>query len=452
MMIRNATILASWKGSAAMKFVRRIVTLWSFVVLTVALCAQIPAPPQFQPIYLVGGTIHTGDGRVIPNGVIGFRDGKITVVTTRDAFREDTAQGKIINVEGKHLYPGLIALNTTLGLREIDAVRATRDEREVGELNPNVRAIIAYNVDSKIIPTVRSNGILLAQIVPQGPVVPGLSSVVQLDGWTWEEAAYAVDNGLHVVWPLASRIQRRDHSRSPHTKQRKDWAQERFRKIKKLFDDARLYCQASKPRQINLKLAAVCEVLRGRRRLFVHTNDAKGILSAVEFFKAYGIRPIIVGGAQADRVIDVLKRDSIPVVVTGTHRMPPQADAPIDHPYTLPATLYRHHILFAIAAGGTWMQRNLPFHVGTAIAYGLPYEEGVKAVTSNAAKILGIDDRCGMLAPGYDATLIVCAGDLFNPATSIVEMAFLQGQQVDLTDMHKQLYQKYLIRYGLQRR
>ncbi len=432
---------------------RNVLPLLLFPLSLLSIHCQIPAPPQGLPIYLVGGTIHTGDGNVIENGVIGFRDGKITLVTSRANFDEKAVSGEILDVSGKQIYPGLIALNTSLGLREIDAVRATRDDREVGELNPNVRAIIAYNVDSKIIPTVRSNGILLAQIVPRGSVVPGLSSVVQLDAWTWEDAAIATDNGLHVIWPLFSSAERQRYGgtgKAHHSN--RDLAQRRLAKIRKLFDDAQQYCQSTAPHRKNLKLEAICSVLSGKRKLFVHTNDAKGILSAIAFFQQYGLRPIIVGGAQSDLVLDILQRDSIPIILTGVHRLPPQADAPVDHAYRLPAVLAANHILFAIAAPGSWMQRNLPFHVGTAIAYGLPYEEGVKAVTANAAKILGIDHRCGMLKPGYDATLIVCSGDLFNPTTSTVEMAFIQGRRIDLDNLHKQLYRKYLIRYGLRPR
>lgn len=421
--------------------------LCCFFILLLNAFAQIPSPKQYRPIYLIGATIHTGSGEVIENGIIGFADGKITVLQQMsDNFQPKEQDAMVLNVTGKHVYPGFIAMNTTLGLREIDAVRATRDERETGDLNPNVRAIVAFNVDSKIIPTIRSNGVLLAQIVPQGLLVTGQSSVVQLDAWTWEHAAIVIDNGLHIVWPIHTVVTQEEQEN------RKNSQIERLEKIRQLFHDALAYCNSSTARKPNLKLQALCDVFNGKKKLYVHTNDAKGILTAIAFCKEFGIRPVIVGGLEADKVLDILRRDSIPVVLTAIHRLPGRPDAPIDQPFRLPALLAKNSILFAIAASGTWEQRNLPFHVGTAIGYGLPYEEGVKAITANAAKILGIDSFTGILQPGYDATFIVTDGDAFDIRSSSVHMAFIQGRRIDLNNTQKELYEKYLIRYGLDNR
>jgi imidazolonepropionase-like amidohydrolase len=159
----------------------------------------VPAPVQNKPVLLSGGTLHIGNGRLIENGLIAFENGRITVVGNSDTL--DKSRYEILDVAGKHIYPCFISPNTIIGLSEIEAARATNDYTEIGAMNPNVRAIIAYNTDSKVSPTVRTNGILMAQVVPQGGMITGQSSVVELDGWNWEDASYKTDEGIHVNWP-----------------------------------------------------------------------------------------------------------------------------------------------------------------------------------------------------------------------------------------------------------
>lgn len=183
-----------------------------FPVLLILTClfqvtAQSPvvAPAQKKPVMLVGGTIHTGTGDVIENGTVVFSGGKITAVGKSEASNVDKSGYEVIDVTGKQVYPGLIFPNTSIGLVEIGSgVDVATDNREIGDLNPNVRAIAAYNTDSHVIPVLRSNGILLAQIVPTGTMLPGTSSVVQLDAWNWEDAAYKIDNGIQLGWPRKS--------------------------------------------------------------------------------------------------------------------------------------------------------------------------------------------------------------------------------------------------------
>ena len=165
-----------------------------------AIAQQTPAADQSESILIIGATAHIGNGQVIENSAIGFDKGKITFVGKADAVKKEDYK-KVVEVVGKHVYPGLIALSSTLGLNEIEAVRATRDSREVGLFNPSIRAIIAYNTDSRVTPTVRSNGVLMAQIIPQGGLVSGQSSIVELDAWNWEDAAYKMDDGIWLNWP-----------------------------------------------------------------------------------------------------------------------------------------------------------------------------------------------------------------------------------------------------------
>ncbi|MFK7908344.1 MAG: amidohydrolase, partial [Chitinophagales bacterium] len=174
--------------------------------VTISVVAQTnsvptPAKTQTQTTILKGGTAHIGNGEVIENSTIVFEDGKITTVTDAAMLKIDPTGKTIIDITGKHVYPGFVAASTAMGLMEISAVRATRDDYEMGSLNPNVRSIISFNTDSRVIPTVRSNGILLAQVRPKGGRVSGTSSIVQLDAWNWEDAAYKMDDGVHLSWP-----------------------------------------------------------------------------------------------------------------------------------------------------------------------------------------------------------------------------------------------------------
>ena len=178
-----------------------LLSLGLLTAITAAAQVPTPAPPQGRPILLMGGNLHVGNGTVVPNAAVAFDKGRITYAGAQNGFTQRKAGYEIIDVEGQEMYPGLILPNTTLGLTEVESIRATVDEQEVGTMNPNVRSLIAYNTDSDIIPTVRTNGVLLAQITPRGGMLSGQSSIVQLDAWNWQDAAVRADDGLHLNWP-----------------------------------------------------------------------------------------------------------------------------------------------------------------------------------------------------------------------------------------------------------
>lgn len=412
----------------------------------------MPAPVRDQTgdaILLLNGKAHLGNGKVIEKSAIAFQDGKLTLVADATLIRIDKAAfDTIITIEGKHVYPGFIAPNSTLGLVEIGAVRATKDFSEVGIMNPNVRSIIAYNTDSKITPTVRSNGILLAQITPRGGRVSGTSSVVELEGWNWEDAVYKMDDGIHLNWP-------RKNTRhwgwdGPGDAKKNKKYQEELSRLIKLFDDARAYA-ASAPVEKNLRFEAMTGLYDGTKNLYVHVNSANGILKAIGIIKDAGIKDVvIVGGEESYKVTDALKEHNIPVMIRRIHSLPRRSYDDIDLPYKLPAILYKAGILYCLENSGDMEAmgtRNLPFYAGTAIAYGLPPEEGVKAITLNTAKILGIDATVGSLEVGKDATLIVSAGDALDVMTNNIEQAFVRGKNIDLDNHQKALYRKFRGRY-----
>lgn len=405
--------------------------------------AQVPTPAaaQSQPIYLLGATIHIGDGTVVQNGVIGFDAGKITYVGADQTVMRTAQNPQIIDISGKHVYPGFIAPNTTLGLTEIGAVRATHDEYDVGRIKPHVRTIIAYNTDSRVTPTIRSNGILLAQIIPGGGLITGASSIVELDAWNWEDAAYKMDEGIMLAWPSTTLRAGRD------AKKQKERRKKELAELREFFTEAKAYAAKNDHETTNLRFEAMRAVFEGSKNLHVFAFAAKDILASIEFCREFGITPIINGGTDAWMVTDVLKKYNVPVILQRVHRTPGYSDDDYDQPYKTPAQLQKAGVLFCISLGGTWDQRNLMFHAGTAAAFGLTKEEALAAITNNAAKIFKMDDRVGSLQVGKDATLFVSTGDALDMRTNNVEMAFIRGKSIDLDNKQKALYRKFGAKY-----
>lgn len=426
-----------------------VILLLLLMALSCPTMAQVPVPgqPQSQPVVLQGGTFHTATGKVIENGTLIFEKGKITYIgTSKASFPTDA---EVVNTTGKHIYPGLILTNSTLGLREVDAVRATKDYSETDDLNPNARTIVAYNTDSDIIPTVRSNGILLSQVTPRGGIVSGLSSVVMLDAWNWEDAAYATDEGMHLYW-IPLHIKTGWWAEPGPVKINKERDQ-KLDIIKNLLADAAAYAKADKPANFNLKLAAFKPVFEGSRRLYVHADGAYEIQEALHILKELGVPNItIVGGEQAWKIADKLANENVSVILSRLHRLPYNSHTPVFNPYKSAAILQKAGVLFCIDYEGDMEamgSRNLPFVAGTAAAYGLTKEEALAAVSLNAAKILSIDSKSGSLEEGKDANIVVSSGDLLDMRTNDVIHAWLQGRRINLDNKQKALYQKFKDKY-----
>lgn len=414
-----------------------------------AVFAQNPAPgkPQTRAVALVGGTIHVGNGQVIENGVLVFENGLIkTVGTAQTTFDRTTTD--VVEVAGKHVYPGLIAAASTVGLSEIASVRATVDNAETGQINPNVRALVAYSADSEIIPTVRGNGVLVVQAAPTGGVITGQSSVFQLDGWNWEDAVLKADDGIWMDYPpLFSRGG--GGFDGPTALRKNDNRQPILTELERTFADARAYTELKNGGVPNLKLEAMRGLFDGSKALYINADYGRDIIEAVKFAQKSGVkRPVIVGGAQASQCLDFLKENNIPVILGGVHELPYRTDDDVDLPYKLPSILQKAGIQVVISyAGLSWRSRNLPFLAGTAAGFGLDKEEALKMITANAAQILGIADKVGTLETGKHATLLISKGDLLDMRTSVVERAWIQGRAVDLDDKQKRLYRKFSEKY-----
>lgn len=416
----------------------------------------LPAKEQKGLMFIKNATIHVGNGKVIENGIIKIKDGKIEEVGTNIAIPADDV--KVFDVKGKHVYPGLILSTSNLGLSEINSVRATQDVREIGDMNTSVRAIVAYNSDSKVINTLRSNGVLLANIVPQGSFVAGSSSVVQLDAWNWEDAAYKTDAGMHVYMP--SLLARPGGGRfggggggagpqAPASDPVKEGL-EKIEGLKSFFKEAKAYHAAPAHEETNLKLEAVKGLFNKSQKLYVHGNTVKQILVALDFVKEFGFDVVIVGGSESYQVADLLKQNNVSVILQQPHSLPTASDDDVDQPYKTAAALQKAGVLFAISDDDAQTRgRNLPFNAGTAAAYGLTKEEALAAISLNAAKIMGVSDKTGSIEVGKDANIVVSEGDLLDMRTSNVTDAFIQGRKIDLTDKHKLLNERFEQKYEL---
>jgi hypothetical protein len=350
----------------------------------------IPATAQAAPFAVSGGTIHVGNGQVLKGKVMVVENGKIKSIT--DAL--PSGDMRTIDVTGKDIYPGFIATNTLLGLRDVDAVRASNDYAEVGALNPNARAVIAYNADNRINPTVRSMGVLLAQSVPVGGAISGKSSVFEMDGWNWDDAVYKIDDGLHLNW--ANLYQTSGWWAEPGATVRNKDYDESVQRTKQYFAEAKAYSASKNPIH-NARFEAMRDLFSGSENLYIHVSNAKGIIDAVNFAKAHTKKIVLVGAEDAWRVTDFLLENQISVILEETNRLPDRADDDIDLPYKMPALLANKGIPFTFSVNGAWEQRDFVFQAGQAIGFGLPYEKAVEAGTLAAARILGIDKTVGSI-------------------------------------------------------
>ena len=409
----------------------------------IALIITISANAQ-KPTLFIGGTAHLGNGEVIKNSAISILDGKFELVADASIIRIDpSAFDTIYKIYGKHIYPSFIVPNTTIGITEIDAVRASNDYRETGGVTPHVRTLIAYNTDSRLAKTVRSNGVLIAQVTPRGGLVSGQSSIMYLDGDNWEDAELKADDGIHLNWP-SSYYNTGWWAEQGDTKQNKEY-KNRISELAKLFRKASSYAISSDI--VDLKMESMKGIFDGSKNLYIHTNSAGDIRDAITFSRKYNIsKMVIVGGEDALSVSDLLIKNNVSLILNRVNRLPKSQDSPVDEPFLQAKKLQEAGILFCLSYEGgmeAMGARNLPFTAGTTVAYGQDYEKAVQSITLNTAKILGIDDVVGSIESGKNATFFISSGDALDMRSNNVEQAFINGNAINLNNHQKDLFEKY---------
>ena len=413
---------------------------------------------SYDRVLITGANLHIGNGEVFNKGAIAFNKGKISLVLTAEQLTalkiNRTNFDTIINAEGKEIYPGFIAPNSTLGLNEVDAVRATQDYYEVGDFNPHIRSLISYNTDSKVTPTVKFNGVLYAQITPRGGKISGKSSVFALDGWNWEDAVLKRDDGIHLNFP--------------RTMKRNGWwsenpgitANEKFEKevqsIRSFFQEAKAYfLNEEKNTETNLRFEAMKNLFSGNSILYIHSDYVKDLEASVEFVKEFSIKKVVfVGARDSWKISKLLKENNISVMLNRVHDLPEYDEDDIDICFKTPLLLYKDSVNFCLQNAGDMEgmnTRNLPFLAGTASAYGLPKEIAISCITLNAAKIMGLEKEIGSLEVGKRASFFVSTGDALDMKSNNIELAFIDGRSIDLENHQSLLYHKYLRKYNLKK-
>ena len=407
---------------------------------------KIPGASQKNPIALKNGKVYSIAQGVIDGCTVLFDKGKIVSVGKNIEIPQNA---EIIDCTGKSIYPGFIAPESTIGLVEIEAVRATRDNAESGNYNPNAKSSVAYNPDSEIIPTVRYNGILIAHVIPEGGSVSGRSAVMQLDGWTREDIALKQVASMVINIPYLG-VYNAPWINKSAEEQLKD-AEKNLQELKDYLSKAKMYSLAARnglaENSQDIKLEAMRPIFEKQMPVFFTANKKEQILAALEITKQYGLNAIISGASEAHLCIEDLQLSRVPVIIPRTHSLPGKEESAYDEPFTLPTVLESAGINWAFSESSFWQQRNLPFNAGTAVAFGLSEDAALRGLTINPATMLGIADKVGTLEPGKDATLFVSEGNALDALTNKLLHAFIQGKKVDLTNRHTDLAKKYRTRY-----
>ena len=417
--------------------------------LIMAQAQQTPAATQAASILIQGATLHIGDGSIIENGMIGINAGKILEIGELGSQQNDYAT--TINANGQHVYPGFIAANSTVGMVEIDAIRPTNDLNEIGTFLPNIRTIIAYNAESKIVESLRPNGILTAQIVPTRGRIAGSSTIVQLDAWNWEDAGIKVDEGMHIYWPRTYRRGNRTKGEDPLVYDQKNY-RKRTKELDQYLAEAKTYQTNAKKE--HLPHAALKGTFDGTQKVYLHAKEKRQILDGISLLKQHGIDNIVlVGGDDAYLITAFLKEHNIPVIVSRPHRLPSTEDEDVKLPFKMAKILLDAGLTITIDVSGRMERmntRNLPFYAGTFAAYGVDKEKAVEMITLSAAKILGIDEQLGSLTVGKDATLFIAKGDALDMRTNQLSHAFIQGRALSLETHQTELWKRYMEKFSRQ--
>ena len=419
------------------------------LIIIVVFIGQFSAQEN-QSILLLNGYLHIGNGQVIESGLVGIKNGKIDLVRNSLAYtynKEDW--DTIIDLQGQHIYPAFIAPNSTLGLTEIDAVRATRDFDEVGQYNPHIRSQIAFNVESKVISTVRTNGVLLAQATPRGGDISGTSSIMALDGWNWEDATILKDDGIHLNWPISAG-QSGVSNEVNTAKNKENYSKEKLA-IFQFFEMSLKYASFSEKDQNDVRLNAMIDCFKGNKRVYIHADELQQLQDAIDFSIHFDLPfPVIVGGYDSHLVTRKLKDANIPVMLVRTHSLPQNEEDAVDFPYHLPAMLQEAEVKFCLQNEGameTMNARNLPFQAGTAMAYGLTEEQAIRSISLSTCEIVGIDRDFGSIEEGKSATLFVSQGNALDMRTNQVNVAIIRGLFMPTRNFQQELYEKYTRKY-----
>jgi imidazolonepropionase-like amidohydrolase len=384
---------------------------------------------------------------------------------------------KIVEGKGLRLYPGMIDSNTELGLSEIGAERVTVDTGELGEFMPQLKALSAVNPDSEHFGVVRANGITSVMTFPAAggrggrggggtQYISGQAALIHMDGWTWEDMEIKRDAAVHLIFPsIATRGGRGGLANvdfadeiallfggggaaGTYTEAKRNY-ETQVAKVTEFFDNARQYRKektANLPGfKRDLKYEAMIPVLDGKVPVAVPASRERAIHDAVSFAEKEHIRIVILAPQELGKEGPELKAKDVPVILGRTEALPENQDAPYDYAESLPGEFYKAGVKIAFGTFDNEFSRNLPYNAARAVAYGLPYDAALKAVTINAAEIWGEGDKMGSIEKGKWADMMLVTGDPLEVPTQIKAL-YIKGKEVDLSNKQTRLYQKYMAR------
>jgi imidazolonepropionase-like amidohydrolase len=403
---------------------------------------------------ITNARIVTVSGAVIENGTVLISDGKIAAVGANVSVPGGAER---IDAAGLSVYPGMIDAGTNMGLAEVgQGAPATIDVSETGDYNSNAKAMLGVNPHSSHINVTRVNGITTVLSIPQGGVISGQAAVINLNGSTQNDMAVVPMFGLVVNFP---RIALGGGGFNPFAQaapidfgealKRRD---QRIEELKKLFRDAGNYAKAqdayAKDKNlpapaIDLKMAALVPYVRGERPIIFTAERERDIRGATRFVAETKVKGIILGGQEAWKVADDLKKNNIAVIYTNIYNLPVRDDDAYDYLFEAPAKMAQAGVRFCISTGDSGAEvRDLPYQAGLAGAFGLSKDEALKAVTLYPALILGVADRLGSIEQGKIANLVVTDGDILEPRTN-VKYVFIGGRLIPLTSRHTELFDSF---------
>ncbi|MEZ4937511.1 MAG: amidohydrolase family protein [Crocinitomicaceae bacterium] len=428
---------------------RVLITIYLFGVLQFVV-GQTPQNPYKGKILFKGGTLHVGNGNVVDRALIGIENGRIILVKSGLTYTLDkTEYDTVIELSGKHIYPGFINTNNTLGITEIDALRPTLDFNETGLYNPNVRAGIAYNTESEVIYSVRTNGVLYTQCTPRGGYISGTSSIMSLDAWNWEDAVVKMEDGIHINWPVQITSSGWWANPGPNVKN-KNYEENRDDLIQ-FIRSAKAYCEKKNYDQKNMKFEAFRGIFDGEKRIYFHADFANEINEIIDLSRELKFKfPVIVGGYDSWLLTERLKENNFSVILDRLHGLPEFDGDDVNMRYKIPKKLQEGGVLYCLSMHGdmeAMNSRNLPFQAGTARSWGLNKEEAIQSISLNVAKILGIDKDLGSIEEGKLASLFVSEGDALDMKTNKLVLAFMNGRFLNLINRQQQLYETYSNKY-----
>jgi imidazolonepropionase-like amidohydrolase len=415
------------------------------------LFAALTVTASAQSLLLKNAIVHTVTGQTLNPGDVLIENGRISAV----AFSVEAAGAKVIDLKGLHLYPGLIALDSSEGLLEIESVRATLDTTEIGDYKPDVQSWVAVNPDSEILAVTRANGVTHFEPAPQGGIVAGVSALMQLDGWTTEQMTIKRPTALHVYWPSMSLDTAPRGGRGGgggRGGSLPEQAKEREARVKSLddfFQDARHYAKSregSSPAAVNPPWEAMLPVIRGEIPIVVHASDIRQIKSAVKWAETNNFKIILAGGSDAARVAELLASRKIPVIYEVTYDQPSHDQDSYDANFTAPEVLRKAGVTVVFSLGSasakTPLIKNLPYDAAQCVAFGYPEEEAVKGITLYPAQVMGVGGRLGSIEVGKEASLFASDGKVLDIRATIKHV-WIAGKEVSLESRHTRLYEKY---------